>query len=337
MRSFIVGGAGFIGSHLADKLVEDGPVTLYDNLSVGKTDFVAEHLRSGAATLVHKDALDLPALTQAIAGHDVVFHLAANPEARWGLERTRLDLEQGTIATYNVLEAMRLAGVPNLVFSSSGTVYGDTAEPCAENDLGNLPISLYGASKFAGEALISAYAECFGIKAWIFRFGNVVGPRGTHGAALDFLKKLRDAHTYLEVLGDGKQAKPYLHVTDCVAGIMHGFRHAASASQTTPSGTLRDPSEFERALRSARSRVHTFNLAPPDWTSVRRIAELCVAASPYPKAEIRYTGGDRGWPGDVPQSRIKPDKLAALGFRVRYTSDQAVELAVRALAKEVFG
>src|SRR5260221_191011 len=205
MRSFIVGGAGFIGSHLSDKLVELGPVTLYDNLSVGKTDFFAEHLRTRAATPVAQDAL------------------------------------------------------------------------------------------------------------------------------------YTSARTYLEVLGDGNQAKPYLHVTDCVAGILHGFRHAASASQTTPGGTLRDPSEFERALRSARSRVHVFNLAPADWTSVRRIAELCVAASPYPNAEIRFTGGERGWPGDVPQSRIKPDKLAALGFRVRYTSDQAVELAVRALANETIG
>ena len=337
MRSFIVGGAGFIGSHLADRLVGEGPVTLYDNLSIGKTDFVAEHLESGAAVLVEKDALDLAALTEAMAGHDVVFHMAANPEARWGLERTRLDLEQGTIATYNVLEAMKRTGVAKIVFASSGTVYGDTPDPCGENDLGSLPISLYGASKLAGEALVSAYAECFGSKGWIFRFGNVVGPRGTHGAALDFLKKLREAPTYLEVLGDGRQAKPYLHVSDCVSGMLHGYRHAASASQTTPGGTLRDPSEFEKALRSAQASVHVFNLAPPDTTSVSRIAALCVAASPYPKAEIRYTGGERGWPGDVPQSRLKPDKLAALGFRVRHTSDQAVEMAVLSLAKEVFG
>src|SRR5882672_10760999 len=142
MRAFIVGGAGFIGSHLADKLVEEGPVTLYDNLSIGKRAFVAGHLSSGAATLVQKDALDLPALTEAMAGHDVVFHLAANPEARWGLERTRLDLDQGTIATYNVLEASRLAGVAKIVFASSGTVYGDTPEPCGEADLGRLPVSL---------------------------------------------------------------------------------------------------------------------------------------------------------------------------------------------------
>jgi len=325
MRSFIVGGAGFIGSHLTDKLVEHGPVTIYDNLSVGKLEFVGGHLSSGAATLVSKDALDLTALTEAMAGHDVVFHLAANPEARWGLERTRLDLEQGTIATYNVVEAMRLNGVKQLVFSSSGTVYGDTAEPCGERDLGILPISLYGASKFAGEALISAYVECFGLNAIIFRFGNVVGPRGTHGAALDFLKKLRDAKTYLEVLGDGRQAKPYLHVTDCAAGLCFGLAHLQKTIAAGASG------------KGPRGQLSIYNLSPADFTSVRRIAELCVAASPYPQAEIRYTGGERGWPGDVPQSRLKPDALAAAGFRVQYTSDDAVQMAVRALTKEVFG
>jgi UDP-glucose 4-epimerase len=324
MRSFIVGGAGFIGSHLTDKLVEKGPVTIYDNLSVGKREFVARHLSSGAVTLVTKDALDLESLTQAMAGHDVVFHLAANPEARWGLERTRLDLEQGTIATYNVVEAMRLAKVPKIVFSSSGTVYGDTAEACDEKNLGSLPISLYGASKFAGEALISAYVECFGLNAMIFRFGNVVGPRGTHGAALDFLKKLRDAKTYLEVLGDGRQAKPYLHVTDCADGLCFGLAHLEKKMAATPP-------------QGTRGQLAIFNLGPADFTSVRRIAELCVAASPYPQAEIRYTGGERGWPGDVPQSRLQPDALAAAGFRVQYTSDQAVKMAVEALTKEVFG
>jgi UDP-glucose 4-epimerase len=320
MRSFIVGGAGFIGSHLVDKLIDDGPVTVYDNLSVGKREFIAPHLASGAAELVVGDALDLPKLTAAVAGHDVVFHLAANPEARWGLERTRLDLEQGTIATYNVLEAMRLSGVKQIVFSSSGTMYGDTAQPCREEDLGRLPISLYGASKFAGEALIAAFSECFGLHSLIFRFGNVVGPRGTHGAALDFLKKLRDARTHLEVLGDGRQAKPYLHVTDCVAGIIHAYRHGL---QEAPPPGAHVP--------------RIYNLAPPDFTSVRRIAEMCVAASPYPRAEIRYTGGERGWPGDVPQSRLVPEKLAGIGFRVRYKSDEAVQLAIDALTREVFG
>ncbi|WP_437300733.1 NAD-dependent epimerase/dehydratase family protein [Sorangium sp. So ce426] len=312
LRSFVVGGAGFIGSHLTDRLVERGPVTIYDNLSVGRRAFVASHLASGRATLVEADALDLERLTEAMAGHDLVVHLAANPEARWGLARTRLDLDQGTIATYNVLEAMRRTAVSRLIFSSSGTVYGDTARRCAEGDLGALPISLYGASKLAGEALISAYVECFGLTAWIYRFGNVVGPRGTHGAALDFLKKLRDRRTELEVLGDGRQSKPYLDVRDCVEGMLFGFDQA-------------------------RERLNIHNLAPEDATSVSRIAELCVAASPYPDAVIRYQGGERGWPGDVPRSRMDPGKLAALGFRVRHTSDEAVRMAVEALASEVFG
>jgi UDP-glucose 4-epimerase len=312
VRSFVVGGAGFIGSHLVDRLVERGPVTIYDDLSVGSRSFVAGHLDAGRATLIEADALDLDRLAGAVAGHDLVVHLAANPEARWGLERTRLDLEQGTIVTYNVLEAMRRSGVTRLVFCSSGTVYGDTDRVCAEGDLGLLPISLYGASKLASEALVSAFVECFGLRGWIFRFGNVVGPRGTHGAALDFLKKLQKSQVELEVLGDGRQAKPYLHVTDCVAGMLHGLDHAKDA-------------------------LNVHNLAPPDVTSVSRIAELCVAASPYPTARIRFAGGERGWPGDVPRSRMDPAKLAALGFRVRHTSDEAVSLAVAALAREVFG
>jgi UDP-glucose 4-epimerase len=312
MRSFVVGGAGFIGSHMVDALVARGPVTIYDNLSVGKLAWVEGHLAAGRATLVEADALDLERLAAAVQGHDLVVHLAANPEARWGLERTRLDLEQGTIATYNVLEAMRRAGVPRLIFSSSGTVYGETPATCAEGDLGCLPISLYGASKFAGEALISAFVECFGLTAYIYRFGNVVGPRGTHGAALDFLRKLQASTVELEVLGDGKQSKPYLFVTDCVDGMLFGLDHAGG-------------------------KLNVHNLAPLDTTSVARIAELCVAASPYPGARIRYTGGDRGWPGDVPRSRMNPDKLAALGFRVRFSSDEAVSRAVSALAGEVFG
>ncbi|MBK8996733.1 MAG: NAD-dependent epimerase/dehydratase family protein [Myxococcales bacterium] len=312
MKSLVVGGAGFIGSHLADRLVSRGPVTLFDNLSVGKREFVATHLDSGAAKLVVGELLDLDQVCEVVKGHDVVFHLAANPEARWGLDNPRLDLEQGTIATWNVLEAMRRGGVKTIVFSSSGTVYGDTAAVCAEGDLGHLPISLYGASKLAGESLISAYAECFGLRGLIFRFGNVVGPRGTHGAALDFFKKLQKTPDELEVLGDGAQAKPYVFVTDCVDGILFGLDHTEGP-------------------------LDVFNIAPPDFTSVRRIAELCVAASPYPSARIRYTGGERGWPGDVPQSRIAPNRLAELGWRVSRTSDEAVREAVGALAREVFG
>jgi UDP-glucose 4-epimerase len=313
VRSFVIGGAGFIGSHLIDRLVERGSVTAYDNMTVGKRAFIADHLASKRVELIEADALELDKLTAAMKGHDVVFHLAANPEARWGLERTRLDLEQGTIATYNALEAARLNGVKKFVFSSSGTVYGNVEHACGERDLGMLPISLYGASKFAGEAMISAFVECFGLEGYICRFGNVVGPRGTHGAILDFCKKLKAHPDVLDVLGDGRQAKPYLHVTDCTAGILHVLDHAANEKPAI------------------------FNLAPPDSTSVKRIAELCVAASPNPSARIEYAGGAQGWPGDVPKSLIKPDKLAALGFRVRHTSDDAVKISVAEVAREVFG
>ncbi|HEY3234565.1 MAG TPA: NAD-dependent epimerase/dehydratase family protein [Polyangiaceae bacterium] len=309
--SFVIGGAGFIGSHLVDVLVSRGPVTIFDNLSVGRRGFIAEPLGSGKCRLVEGELLHLESLERAMAGHDVVFHLAANPEARWGLENPRLDLEQGTIATWNVLEAARRGGVGRLVFASSGTVYGDTAELCSEDRLGSLPISLYGASKLASEAMVSAFVECFGLRAWIFRFGNVVGPRGTHGAALDFLKKLKRNPDELEVLGDGKQSKPYVHVSDCVGGMLF-------------------------ALDRAGAPLNVFNIAPPDSTSVRRIAELCIAASPNPAAKIRYTGGNRGWPGDVPVSSLDPSRLSKLGWRVSKSSDQAVETAVVELSREVF-
>jgi len=313
MRSFVIGGAGFIGSHLVDLLVSRGEVTVYDNLTIGKKDFIAGHLESKRASLVVADALDLDSLQNAMKGHDVVFHLAANPEARWGLERTRLDLEQGTIATYNALEAARLNGIKRFVFSSSGTVYGNTAEACSEMQLGHLPISLYGASKFAGEALIAAYAECFGFQGYICRFGNVVGPRATHGAIVDFCKKLKAHPAYLDVLGNGTAVKPYLHVTDCAEGVLFVSENARNENPAV------------------------FNLAPPDWTSVKRIAELVVAASPYPKAEIRFGESAQGWPGDVPLSRLNRDKLAKLGFSVKNTSDEAVARAVKEVAKEIFG
>ncbi len=312
MKSLVVGGAGFIGSHLVEALVGRGPVTVLDDLSVGQRAFIAGPIDRGQAELVVGSALDIDLVERVVAGRDLVVHLAANPEARWGLEDTRRDLEQGTITTYNVLEAMRRQRTPAFLFSSSGTVYGEAPGACGEMDLGHLPISLYGASKLACEAMIAAFVECFDLRATILRFGNVVGPRGTHGAALDFFKKLEKSPQELEVLGDGSQSKPYLHVSDCVAGMLFAFD--------------RQP-----------DRLGVFNLAPPDATSVRSIAERCVAASPYPSASIRYTGGDRGWRGDVPRSRMKPDKLAALGFRVRHTSDEAVDLAVRALAREVFG
>jgi len=307
VATLIVGGAGFIGSHLVESLCAREPVTVFDNLSVGRS----EHLPHSAARLVVGDALDLDALQRAAIGHDTLVHLAANPEARRGLEHPRLDLEQGTIATWNALEAARRAGVRRFVFASSGTVYGDAPGTRNETDLGHLPISLYGASKLAGEAMISAYAECFGIQGLILRFGNVVGPRATHGAILDFCKKLRATPEVLQVMGDGLQTKPYVHVTECVAGIAYAMAHAAGPLQV-------------------------FNLAPSDGVSVQRLAQLCVAASPNPRARIEYTGGRQGWPGDVPVSKLCADKLSGAGFSLTLSSDQAVQRAVKEIAREVF-
>jgi UDP-glucose 4-epimerase len=333
IRSFVIGGAGFIGSHLVDALVERGPVTIYDNMSVGKYEYIQPHLerysedksnkciKNSGAKIIVGNVLNLETLTHSMAGHDIVYHLSANPEARAGLGNTRLDLEQGTIATYNALEAARKNDVKKFMFASSGTVYGDTPFDCRECDLGNLPISLYGASKLAGEAMISAFCECFGIHAVICRFGNVVGKRATHGAILDFYNKLIQHPDYLDVLGNGNQIKPYLHVKECVKGIIHATNYGMENSKN----------------------VSIYNIAPSTTTSVSTIAEFCVLehmkyceTAISKKAKITYGSNRNGWLGDVPYSRLVPNKLSRLGFHVKHTSDEAVAIAVEEIAKEVF-
>jgi UDP-glucose 4-epimerase len=307
----VVGGAGFIGSHLVSRLVERAQVTVLDDLSSGRQAFLDSAMASGRCELRIGSVFDADLLSSCLRGKIAVFHLSANPEARLGLEQPMLDLEQGTLATHAVLDAMRRSNVKGLVLASSGTVYGLSRSVCREQDLGNLPISLYGASKLASEALVSAHVECFGISAWIFRFGNVIGPRSTHGAAFDFLHRLARQPQQLTVLGDGQQSKPYLYVTDAVQAMLFGFEHAA------------DP-------------LNVFNVAPQGASTVQAIAELCVAHSRNPSARIVYTGGQRGWRGDVPHCRLDSSALAALGFTVPRSSDEAIALGVRELAQEIF-
>lgn len=307
----VTGGAGFIGSHLVDRLVSKGErVRVIDNLSSGRIDFIEEHI-GDSVELVVVDLLDLDKLTDAMEGITTVHHLAANPDIRLGTKVTDTDLKQGTIATYNVLESMRKNDVRRISFSSSSAVYGEVETmPTPESYGPTLPISLYGASKLASESLISAWAGTFGATAWIHRFANIVGPRGTHGVIYDFIHKLRGDKGVLEVLGNGLQEKSYMDVEDTVNGMLH-------------------------VIDSSDEGVALYNLGTDETVSVSRIAEIVVEASGLEGVDIRYTGGDRGWPGDVPRTWLDVGRLDSLGFEAKRSSEEAVRRCAESLIDEI--
>lgn len=306
MKAFVSGGAGFIGSHLVDSLIENGhTVTVYDNLSSGDKQFIQHHLHQENFTFIKADLLDLKRVKKEIQGHDIVFHLAANPHVRLGEKQTDLDLNQGIVATYNILEAMRHSSIKKIVFSSSSVVYGETQESSLSETYGpTLPISLYGAGKLGAEGLISAFCGTFDFQTWIYRFANVVGARGTHGVIVDFIEKLRKNPHELEILGDGKQCKPYLYVSDCVDGILFGFTHA-------------------------QEKMNLFNLSCDTTTTVTRIAEMVAEEMKLKNVSFKYTGGIRGWKGDVPRFQLDAQKINTLGWKATLTSDEAVRKAIR--------
>jgi UDP-glucose 4-epimerase len=308
----VTGGAGFIGSHLIEALLADPKtreVRVLDNFSSGRREHVEPHFKNPRFKVHEVELLNPGQIEPHFHGVDQVFHLAANPDARWGIDNTRLDLEQETIVTYNVLEAMRRQKVPRIVFSSSGTVYGDVGTTVTHETLGPaLPISLYGAGKVASEALISAFCSTFGLRAVIFRFGNIVGERTTHGVIFDFIRQLAKDPANLKVLGNGFQAKPYVYVRDLVDGLMFGKKKC---------GEL-EPSKFD-----------VFNLAPGGASSVRFIAEELTTQLGFAgTTKIHYGESAQGWPGDVPQSRMNSTKLAEAGFPLPRSSDEAVRLAI---------
>jgi UDP-glucose 4-epimerase len=299
-RMFVTGAAGFIGSHLTDRLLEAGAYVVgYDNFSTGFLRFLEQAKSKASFTLVEGDVLDADRISAAMAGADVVFHLAANADVRFGLDHPRRDLEQNTIATFTVLEAMRHNDIKHIVFASTGSVYGEASVvPTPEDAPFPVQTSLYGASKLAAEALIAACCEGYGMQSWILRFVSILGERYTHGHVFDFYGNLLVDSTRLKVLGDGHQRKSYLYVQDCIDGVLC-------------------------ALRSSDDKVNVFNLGTHQACEVNDslrwiTARLGLAPS------LEYTGGTRGWTGDSPLILLDTRRIQALGWRPKLDIEQAL-------------
>jgi UDP-glucose 4-epimerase len=304
-RIFVTGAAGFIGSTVADVLLAQGKqVTGWDNFSTGQERFVAGALQNPRFKSVRGDNLDLAALTAAMKGCDTVIHLAANADVRFGLNHPKKDLEQNTIATFNVLEAMRANGIKRIAFSSTGSVYGEaTVIPTPEDAPFPIQTSLYATSKLAGEGLIHSYCEGYGFEGYVFRFVSILGERYTHGHVFDFYKQLCEHPDYLKVLGDGTARKSYLYIQDCVSAILHVMNAGL-------------------ALK-AKHRVEVFNLGTDHYVQVKdSIGYICKALGLNPRLE--YAGGDRGWIGDNPFIFLETKKIRATGWKPALTIEQGI-------------
>jgi UDP-glucose 4-epimerase len=311
-RWFIVGGAGFIGSHFVDRLLSFAAteqVTIYDNFSSGREWHYEAHLADSRLKIVRADVKDTQQLHSALAGHDFVIHLASNPNIALAATDPDVDFREGTLLTRQVLEAMRTTGVHRVLYASGSGVYGDLGELEASEGYGPLlPISTYGASKLSGEALIVSYCRMFGLTGCAFRFGNVVGPRQTHGVGFDFVRQLMSSPSELKILGDGTQSKSYIHVSDVVAAVLLAHQ--------------RTEKSFE-----------VYNVATGDYITVTEIARLAVDALNLQREAVKfnYTGGDRGWKGDVPVVRLNTDRIRALGWTCARNTRQALRESLDAL------
>ena len=307
----VTGGAGFIGSHLVDKLIElDNEVLVVDNLSGGNEDFIRHHYEDQRFEFVKEDLLTSEKLDTLFQGRDIVFHLAANPDVKAGATNPSLDVEQNIIVTHNVLEAMRKAGVGYIVFTSTSTVYGEAETIPTPEDYGPLvPISLYGASKLADEALIAAYCHTFDFGSVLYRFANCVGSRSTHGVTFDFVNKLRADPGKMEILGDGKQCKSYFHVSDCIDAMIFGIEHNEE-------------------------KVGIFNVGSEDYIDVTTLANIVVEEMKLQNVEFAYTGGTSsgaGWIGDVKVMMLSVDALKSLGWTPKNSSGDSIRLTARSL------
>ena len=302
MKALVTGGAGFIGSHVVDKLIEKGyEVTIYDNLSSGKAEFINEDAEFIKLDLV-RDAKKIK-----LKGFDEVWHIAANPDVRMGELAPEKIYENNIQATYNLLEAMRRDRVTKIIFASTSTVYGEAKIPTQE-DHPTYPISIYGASKLACEALIFSYCHTFDMQSWIYRFANVIGRRSNHGVIFDFIQKLLKNPKKLEILGDGEQNKSYIYIDDCIDAIFFGLK--------------------------AKEQINVFNIGSDDQIKVKRIAQI-VSEAMNLNPEFIFTGGRRGWKGDIPVMFLSNEKLKRLGWRPKYNSEKAVKKTVEDLLEEI--
>lgn len=313
MKAVVTGGAGFIGSHLVDALVAQGDeVTVIDNLSTGEFRHIAGHIGSGKVRFIREDLLG-DGWQDAIRGSDRVYHIAADPDVRASAGSPVRTYAQNVTATVRVLEAMREDGIGEIVFTSTSTVYGEAdIIPTPEDYPKMEPVSVYGGTKLAGEAMISSYAHSYGWRSWVFRFANIIGERSNHGVIWDFIHKLRRNPQELEILGDGRQAKSYCSVSACVDAVLFAVAHADEP-------------------------FACFNIGSEDWIDVTSIATIVTEEMGLPDVSFRYTGGDRGWVGDVPRMLLSVEKLRALGWRPDTTSEASVREAARALIRETGG
>ena len=314
-RYFLVGGAGFIGSHFIDRLLSDSTVagvTIYDNFSSGREWHYEKHTHDPRFRIVRGDVKDPAPLASAMSGHDIVIHLASNPDIARAAIEPDIDFREGTLLTHNVVEAMRLCGARTILYASGSGVYGDLGLLEVAEDFGPLvPISTYGASKLAGEALISSYCHMFEFTGRAFRFGNVVGPRQTHGVGFDFLRQLIHDPRKLHILGDGTQSKSYIHVHDVVDAVL-------------------------LAARNSTSRFAVYNIAT-DYITVAEIARLAVECAGLDPArvEYEYTGGNRGWKGDIPVVRLNTARIRSLGWNCRRGSREALRDSMLAMLPDL--
>lgn len=304
-KIFVTGAAGFIGSNLVDRLLSEGKSVIgFDNFSTGQREFLENALKHPKFTLINGNCLDLPDLTKGMAGCDIVFHLAANADVRFGLEHPGKDFQQNALASFNVLEAMRVSGVKRIAFSSTGSVYGESEIiPTPETAPFPIQTSLYAASKLSAEGFIHAYCEGYGFEGYIFRFVSILGERYTHGHVLDFYKQLVVDPKKLKVLGDGLQRKSYLYVGDCLTAMLHVI-----GLQTA---------------KTAKHRVQTYNLGTDEFVQVNdSIRWICQALGLKPTVE--YSGGNRGWFGDNPFIFLDTKKIRATGWKTTLTIEQGI-------------